>query len=134
MFLTLEDQLYNMWEKALEDRLTINISTKKEQAILYKGIKVIKDGSKITIYNTKKGGLNYAEVSYDDYIYFAKHGIRKGCVYVLKRTYIEQIEALTKKIRNEVLQRNNKKHYDALKTKRENVINKYTQINKKIKL
>ena len=37
---------------------------------------------------------------------------------------------LNKKIKNEINTRNNKKHYDSLKVKRENLINKYTQISK----
>ncbi len=44
--------------------------------------------------------------------------------------YKDKISILNKKIKNEINTRNNKKHYDTLKVKRENLINKYTQISK----
>ena len=45
-----------------------------------------------------------------------------------------QINAINIKIQSEVNQRNNKKHYDYLKLKRDNIINKYTKIIKQQKL
>ena len=101
---------------------------------MFKGIKIISDEEGIRIYNTKKGSLDYQEIDYDDYLYFLKKGFRDGVYHILKRTYKDQIDTINTKIQNEVNQRNNKKHYDYLKQKRDNIINKYTQIIKKQKL
>jgi|TARA_B100000780_G_scaffold188633_2_gene132621 hypothetical protein len=126
--------LYEVWEEAEQDRLAIKMSTPDEEAILYKGIKIIYHRYGIRIYNTKKGSFTYPEIEYDDYLYFIDNGFRKGVYYILKRTYQDQITTINAKIQSEVNQRNNKKHYDSLKLKRDNIINKYTQIIKHVKL
>jgi hypothetical protein len=108
--------------------------TEKDESILYKGIKIISNKEGIKIYNTKKGTLDYREVDYNDYLYFLDKGFRNGVYHILKRTYKDQIEIINTKIQSEVNQRNNKKHYDYLKLKRDNILNKYTQIIKQQKL
>jgi len=134
MLLNPLDHLYKIWEEACDDAKAIKIVTKRCESVLFKGIKIISDEEGIRIYNTKKGSLDYQEIDYDDYLYFLKKGFRDGVYHILKRTYKDQIDTINTSIQNEVNQRNNKKHYDYLKQKRDNIINKYTQIIKKQKL
>jgi hypothetical protein len=134
MLLSPLDSLYEVWEEASLDSKAIKLTTKNSDAILFKGIKIVNSSNGIKIYNTKRGGLDYKEISYDDYIYFINRGFRNGVYHILKRTYKDQIDTITQKIQNEVNQRNNKKHYDYLKQKRDNIIEKYTQIIKTQKL
>tara|TARA_R100000951_G_scaffold77436_1_gene65402 strand:- start:1036 stop:1461 length:426 start_codon:yes stop_codon:yes gene_type:complete len=134
MLLSPLDSLYKVWEEADLNSKSIKIKTKHNDSILFKGIKIVNSADGIKIYNTKKGSLNYKEIDYDDYIYFLDKGFISGVFHILKRTYKEQIDTITQKIQNEVNQRNNKKHYDYLKQKRDNIIKKYTQIIKKEKL
>lgn len=134
MLLNPLDRLYKIWEQACDDSKAIKMVTEKDESVFYKGIKIINDSEGVKIYNTKKGALDYQEIDYDDYIYFLDKGFRNGVYHILKRTYKEQINAINIKIQSEVNQRNNKKHYDYLKLKRDNIINKYTKIIKQQKL
>ena len=134
MLLNPLDHLYKIWEEACDDAKSIKIVTKRYESVLFKGIKIISDEEGIRIYNTKKGSLDYQEIGYDDYLYFLDKGFRNGVYHILKRTYKDQIDIINVKIQSEVNQRNNKKHYDYLKLKRDNIINKYTQIIKQQKL
>jgi hypothetical protein len=47
---------------------------------------------------------------------------------VLRKTYKDKINKINDKIQDEVNNRNNKKHYDALKVRRDNLINKYSKL------
>jgi|TARA_B110000908_G_C10107701_1_gene381547 hypothetical protein len=134
MLLSPLDHLYKIWDQACNDSKAIKMVTEKDESILYKGIKIISNKEGIKIYNTKKGTLDYREVDYNDYLYFLDKGFRNGVYHILKRTYKDQIEIINTKIQSEVNQRNNKKHYDYLKLKRDNILNKYTQIIKQQKL
>ena len=134
MLLNSLNSLSEVWEEAINDKLAVRISTPREECILYKGIKISNSSDGIKIYNTKKGSLRYPEIDQEDYYSFLKLGFRKGVYLLLKRTYEDQINIVNALIQNEVNQRNNKKHYDSLKLKRDNIINKYTQIIKKEKL
>ena len=73
--------------------------------------------------------MTYAEVSDVEYEFFFTHGFREGVHQVLKNTYREQIENINNKIQGEVNTRNNKKHYESLKQRRESLINKYSNLN-----
>lgn len=135
MLLSPLDNLYNIWEQAWDNPTVVRITTNKDQSVIYKGIKIIlnKENS-VKIYNTKKGSLDYQEIDYDDYIYFLDNGFKSGVYHILKRTYKDQINTININIQSEVNRRNNKKHYNYLKLKRDNILNKYTQIIKLQKL
>tara|TARA_R110000803_G_scaffold155929_1_gene220505 strand:- start:50 stop:457 length:408 start_codon:yes stop_codon:yes gene_type:complete len=135
MLLSPLDNLYNIWKQAWDQPNIVKITTDKYESAIYKGIKIIlnKEDS-VKIYNTKKGSLDYQEIGYNDYIYFLDNGFKSGVYHILKRTYKDQINTINIKIQGEVNQRNNKKHYNYLKLKRDNILNKYTQIIKLQKL
>tara|TARA_R100001460_G_scaffold16719_5_gene36402 strand:- start:4542 stop:4925 length:384 start_codon:yes stop_codon:yes gene_type:complete len=125
----LEHSLESLWEDAVSDRKAINLSSTIEMSYIYKGIKIVKVVDDIKIYNTRKLGIAYKEISQEEYDVFLQHGFRNGVHQVLKNTYKEQIEKINYKIQGEVNTRNNKKHYESLKVKRENLINKYSNLN-----
>ncbi|QDP56285.1 MAG: hypothetical protein GOVbin3009_52 [Prokaryotic dsDNA virus sp.] len=122
--------LYTLWDDAVNDRKSVNLSSGNEEAYIYKGIKIVNTNGDIKIYNTRKLGMTYKEISDDDYYLFLTHGFRKGVHEVMKHTYKEQIEKINSKIHGEVNNRNNKKHYEALKQRRESLLNKYSNLNK----
>ena len=65
----------------------------------------------------------------DSYLFFFQNGFRPGVRNVLRKTYRDKINKLNDKIQDEVNNRNNKKHYDSLRVKRDNLINKYSNLN-----
>ena len=121
--------IYTLWDDAVQDRKAIPDHSPKEEGYIYKGIKIVNIKDDIKIYNTRKKGMTYAEVSDVEYEFFFTHGFREGVHQVLKNTYREQIENINNKIQGEVNTRNNKKHYESLKQRRESLINKYSNLN-----
>jgi hypothetical protein len=118
-----------LWQDVVEDSKCVAVHGNKQKAYIYRGIKIINNSEGIKIYNTKKSGLNYKEITDEHYYYFLQHGFKKGVSIVLKKTYTEQIDKLNEKIQSEVNNRNNKKHYDSLKQRRETLISKYSKLN-----
>ena len=118
----------DLLDMARDDVMSISLGDEEKEMYMYKGIKIVKILEDIRIYNTTKLGLTYQEISQGDYYYFFKNGFRPGVKYVLRRTYKDKINQVNDKIQDEVNNRNNKKHYDALKIRRENLIYKYSKL------
>jgi hypothetical protein len=125
---TIED----IWHQAVNDSMSVNTSFEGHHSYLFKGIKIVKQGKRIVIYNTKLMGLNYNPVLEDELYYFLMHGFREGVINVLKCTYLKKINLLNDKIKVEMNNRNNLKHYQSLKNRREELINKYSKISKSL--
>lgn len=118
----------DLLEVARDDVMCISLGDTETEMYMYKGIKIVKALDDIRIYNTTTFSLNYQEISEDDYYFFFKNGFKPGVKYVLRKTYKDKINKINDKIQDEVNNRNNKKHYDALKVRRDNLINKYSKL------
>tara|TARA_R110000824_G_scaffold71948_9_gene184011 strand:+ start:899 stop:1297 length:399 start_codon:yes stop_codon:yes gene_type:complete len=118
----------DLLEIARDDVMCISLGDTETEMYMYKGIKIVKALDDIRIYNTTTFSLNYQEISEDDYYFFFKNGFKPGVKYVLRKTYKDKINKINDKIQDEVNNRNNKKHYDALKVRRDNLINKYSKL------
>ena len=118
----------DLLEMARDDVMCISLGDTETEMYMYKGIKIVKALDDIRIYNTTTFSLNYQEISEDDYYFFFKNGFKPGVKYVLRKTYKDKINKINDKIQDEVNNRNNKKHYDALKVRRDNLINKYSKL------
>ena len=118
----------DLLEVARDDVMCISLGDTETEMYMYKGIKIVKVLDDIRIYNTTTFNLNYQEISEDDYYFFFKNGFKPGVKYVLRKTYKDKINKINDKIQDEVNNRNNKKHYDALKVRRDNLINKYSKL------
>ena len=118
----------DLLEIARDDVMCISLGDTETEMYMYKGIKIVKALDDIRIYNTTTFSLNYQEISEDDYYFFFKNGFRPGVKHVLRKTYKDKINKINDKIQDEVNNRNNKKHYDALKVRRDNLINKYSKL------
>jgi hypothetical protein len=68
--------------------------------------------------------------SIEEYEVFRTLGYRVGTHQIVQDSYRTQISIINERIKEEVNTRNNKKHYNALKNRRENLINKYSEISK----
>jgi hypothetical protein len=64
----------------------------------------------------------------EEYKFFGELGFVDAVHIVVKKTYKRKIDLINDKIKAEINTRNNKKHYDSLKLKRETLINKYSNL------
>jgi hypothetical protein len=122
--------LNDIWEQSKSNSKSVCLSHNGEEAYMYKGVKIIKFDGLIKIYNTSNSQLKYTEMNESEYVLFRELGFLKAIVEVLKASYQKRIDELNYRIKYEVNTRNNKKHYDSLKLRRENLINKYSNISK----
>tara|TARA_R110000772_G_scaffold81749_3_gene173718 strand:- start:219 stop:590 length:372 start_codon:yes stop_codon:yes gene_type:complete len=118
-----------VWKQAESFSKCINLSNVNEKAYMYKGIKIIKRDGKIKIFSTQNSQMQYHEMNPEEYKFFGDLGFVDAVHIVVKKTYKRKIDLINDKIKAEVNTRNNKKHYDSLKLKRETLINKYSNLN-----
>jgi hypothetical protein len=119
-----------LWEQAYNDVLATRLTTPDSVAMILKGVKIIKKDGDIKILNTKKGGDFYKEITKQQYELFFELGFRQGVYRVAIDNYMHSLSTLTFKIRDEIGQRNNQKHYLALKIMRQNLMNKINETKK----
>ena len=104
------------------------MSYKNEEAYMYKGIKITKIDNDIKIFSTSNARYMYHEMKDNQYILFHQLGFKEGVHTIVKKQYEGKIRLVNEKIKTEINTRNNKKHYDSLKLKRETLINKYSNL------
>jgi len=82
-----EYSLETLWYEATTENKAANVSSSFEEAYLYKGIRIAKRDDNIKIYNTRKAGMNYKEITDEQYYEFLQNGFRKGAHIVLQSTF-----------------------------------------------
>lgn len=122
--------MLNVWEEAVSEYKSLSLHGKDYQAYMYKGIKIIKTNKDIRIYHGNLKAIGYIEISLEEYEVFRSIGYRKATHSIIQSNYKRQIDNLNQRIKEEVNTRNNKKHYESLKVRRTNLINKYSEISK----
>jgi len=122
--------MLEVWSEAVSDYDSLSLHGKDYEAYMYKGIKIINTDQEIKIYYGNLKAIGYIEVGPEEYETFRVFGYRFATHKIVQDNYRRKIVNLNQKIKEEVNTRNNKKHYDALKVKRNNLINKYSEISK----
>lgn len=117
-----------IFHQAKFDSLATRLITPYSESYIYKGIKIEKTESDIAIYNTKILGDTYTEISDDQYDVFFNHGFRMGVYNLCIFNYNCSLNGIQSKIRTELTNRNNQKHYHSMKSQRNYIMNKYTEI------
>ena len=120
------EELYYIFEDALNDRKAIETKTKKMHSVIANGIKIQKFPDRIEILNMGKGGDYFKECSLEEYDYFYEDGWVIGCFKVRINNCLHKLKIIEENIKTEVNTRKNDKHIQNLKTRRENILNKYT--------
>ncbi len=118
----------DLLQQAKEYSKSTPLIYKKEESYIYKGYKICKIENQIVLYNTFTDKLSYNLLSKEECSLLFYNGFVRGVHMLSKIRYQNKIEDLNNKIRNEINGRNNKKHYNKLRIRRENLINKYSQI------
>lgn len=123
--------LENIWFEIKNMYDSVRVGTSNEvESYIYKGIKIKKVLSKITILNTKKRGDHYQEITAEQYEAFMSYGAKYGAYQVMTDNYQDSLDKIQTKIQNEINIRNNMKHFIALKEMRTTLIQKYVDANK----
>lgn len=128
MICTIDDVFY----EALESYSGTVMETEKEHSVFLMGVKIKKDDSGVTIYNTKRGGLFYKEVNDDQLDVFLEKGWLCGVYNVAKDNAKSSLDTVTASIKQEMSGNKNDKRYDYLKEKRVELMNKISNLIKLI--
>ncbi len=126
--------LEDIYKQAEKDRVAISLNGKGYESVMVYGIKIIRDNTtgQVQILNTMIGGDYYCNITKKDYETFLEKGWRYG-VYVLSLSnYRTKLDLIETKIQKELTGRKSKKQLGILKTKREQVLSKYSQLNYKL--
>ncbi len=121
-------RLEEVFIEAKEYKKSVSLSWRNEEAFIYRGIKISKLDDDIKIFSTFNANFQYRELNDEEYSNFNMLGWVDAVHLIVKRMYKKSIDRITGKIKTEINTRNNKKHYDSLKTKRETLINKYSNL------
>ncbi len=122
-------RLEEVFIEAQDHQKSTNLSWRDEEAYMYRGIKISNLNNEIKIFSTNNTNIQYRELNDEEYSVFNMIGWVEGVHSTVKKIYKKSIDVINKKIKNEINTRNNKKHYDSLKRKREVLINKYSNLN-----
>tara|TARA_R100000544_G_C2225757_1_gene60553 strand:- start:893 stop:1321 length:429 start_codon:yes stop_codon:yes gene_type:complete len=124
--------LDEIWEQANLDAKSKIIILAKGQTVISAGVKIQKFDDGIQIFNMNKGG-DYFKIL-DDYELnlFLEFGWALGCIKLSITNCRYKLGLIERKIQNEVNTRKNDKHIQNLKTRRENILKKYTILQSKL--
>lgn len=115
-------------KQALEDLKSIKSILPKGISVIGRGVKIQQFEGKIQILNMGKGGDYFKECDSFEYNFFLNDGWKKGCVQVSMNNCLHKLKIIENKIKLELNTRKNDKHIQNLKTRRENLLNKYTNL------
>lgn len=122
--------MISVWHEAVSDYNSLSLHGEGYKAYMYRGIKIVRIENDIRIYYGNLKAIDYIEIGLNEYEIFRTLGYRVGTHKIVQDNYRAQISIINEKIKEEVNTRNNKKHYNALKMRRDNLINKYSEISK----
>jgi len=126
--------LEEVYQQAEDDHVAISLDGRGYESRMIYGIKIVRDNmtKQVQILNTMIGGNYYSNITEKDYETFLKKGWRYG-VYVLSLSnYRTKLDLIERKIQKELTGRNSQKQLGILKTKREQVLLKYSELNYKL--
>jgi len=124
--------LENIFDQSIEDRTIIHNKLTNKEVIINYGYKIQKFSHTIEILNCSKGGDYFKGCTPDEYHNFYKYGWKKGCLLNNIENCKRKLNMIEDKMRVEVNTRKNDKYIQHLKTRREIILNKYTNLKTKL--
>ena len=115
--------LEHIWIQARSNPGSVFIDTDKYESAIYKGIKVVRDDSGIKIYSTETEF--YKDITKE----FVMDSFTIGVKEYLKKKYLRTLDKIERAIKKNLNGNKNHKNFSYLKSMRENIINKYNEIN-----
>ena len=124
--------LEEIWTQAIGDASAVRQRVPKGELIIGSGVRIQRFGDRIEMLNMNKGGDYYKILDEDEYNIFYHCGWKRGSVNLSISNCLFKLGLIEDKIKTEVNTRKNDKHIQNLKNRRENILNKYTKLKKKL--
>jgi hypothetical protein len=124
--------LEEIFLQAHEDRGSIKTKMSMGMSIINYGLKIKKFSSGIEILNCNRGGDYFKELSQREYKMVLENGWKNGALLVAMSNCQIKLDMIEEKMREEINTRKNDKYIQHLKTRREKILNKYTNLKQKL--
>tara|TARA_R100000329_G_scaffold21777_6_gene21137 strand:+ start:1676 stop:2071 length:396 start_codon:yes stop_codon:yes gene_type:complete len=124
-----ENLLETLFLQASNDPVTKNTSTNEYKSYMYKGVQIIKENEKITIYNPSEMDY-YTEI---DNLDVFKDGWISGVLRITKQKYLDKLETIKTEIAYEMNNNKNFSKISELREDRDRITKKYREISNKLK-
>ena len=125
-------KLIDIYEQAIIDSSAIHQVLPNGESVINMGVKLQKFKDHIEILNCSKGGDYFTELSTEEYTIFLEDGWKVGCVKTAMNNCLYKLSLIESRMKIEVNTRKNDKHIQNLKTRRENILHKYSKHNQKL--
>lgn len=122
-------ELDKMFNEAREVPKSVCMEYKDEEAVIFKGIKVVRNEDGVQLYNTDHD--MYKRI-YDIRL-FLEYGFEYGVLSFCSDKYQKKLKMIEDAIQDEISKRKNHKRIGFLKTSRETLIQKYNEVTRRIK-
>lgn len=132
----LKYKLEDIFNQAIKDDYAISVDGMGYEARMVYGIKIIKDltTKNIEILNTTQGGDYYKSLNEYEVDIFLEKGWRQGVYMLSLSNYRLKLDLIEIKIHKEINGRSSVKQIKTLKSQRERILSKYTEINNKLNI
>ena len=127
--------LTDIFNQAEEDDYAIKINGNGYKSVILYSVKIIKDDKSgdVVIIDTVNKLYYYQSISKDDENVFLNNGWRQGVYSLTLSKYKKKLDLIEKSIQEAISNKQPKKAVDHLKSERQRILDKYTEINNKIK-
>ena len=127
--------LREIFSQAEDDNYSVKIDGNGYKSVILYSVKIIKDNKtdEVVIIDTSNKLYYYQMISKEDEDIFLRKGWRAGVYNLTIKKYKDKLYLIEKKIQELINERQPKKVINQLKIEREIILNKYTEINNKIK-
>lgn len=122
--------LQRMWDEIQQIHTAADLSTRNEEARMYKGIKVVKQGDQIKVYSSENEFYKDVTCWFTSGDEFNDSFLTCAHRYIKDR-YLRRLDTIERRIKLEMNSSKNHKRFARLKTTRTNLLNKYNEINSK---
>ena len=126
--------LEDIFAQAMEDTYAISLDGDGYQSKMVYGTKIVKDKETgtIQILNTMKGGDYYISITEDELKSFTEKGWRYGVFVLSLSNYRSKLDIIEQRIKQYINDKKSEKQIGILKSSRERILNKYSEINSKL--
>ena len=122
-------ELDKMFNDARRVPKSVHLEYKDEEAVIFKGIKIVRNEDGVQLYNTEHD--MYKRI-YDIRL-FLEYGFEYGVLSFCSEKYQRKLKKVENSIQDEISKRKNHKRIGFLKASRETLIQKYNEVTRRIK-
>jgi len=126
--------LEDIFNQAKEDDYAISLDGDGYESRMVYGSKIVKDTQTGTIQllNTMKGGDYYVRVNATELESFQEKGWRYGVFVLSLSNYRSKLDVIEQRIKEYINDKKSEKQIGILKSSRERILSKYSEINSKL--